>query len=81
MEYDEDPNDPNDSNNEIIQNEIPEENYRGGSIKKSITVCKLCNNKCNKLICNKCLITEQSNAFIEKLYGGELSDTSMSESE
>lgn len=55
--------------------------YTGGSIKKSKSICKLCNNKCNKIICNKCFKTEKGNLFIEQLYGGNLSDTSMSESE
>uniref|UniRef100_A0A6C0H7V4 Uncharacterized protein n=1 Tax=viral metagenome TaxID=1070528 RepID=A0A6C0H7V4_9ZZZZ len=53
----------------------------GGSIKKSNSVCKLCNNKCNSVICSKCSKTEKGNLFIEQLYGGDLSNTSISESE
>ena len=55
--------------------------HSGGGRTKTNSVCKLCNNKCNSVICNKCLKTEKGNVFIEQLYGGDLSETSDSESE
>jgi len=84
-EYDEE--DPAPLEELLEEPEDYEVNYKngppqyGGGRTKTNSVCKLCNNKCNSVICNKCLKTEKGNVFIEQLYGGDLSETSDSESE